>query len=271
MNQIKEILKYYAAPDSPIHQLAEKPDQSQVIVARGDIVGIIGWWQNDFHPEALYFAVALYPLPPKRIYPDIVAIMNQIARQYNKSRIILREPLPKSNFTQYLEANGFRAFRQTVRPLLTLNSLSNAPIAALSFNQLTDQQKANLLHLSYEQYRDVHKDNPVRAFNRKSWHHAAFADLIPDAPIVTIENNQITAYCLVYADTADTVEWGWLYGRELNQLLRLQQEQISWLTPHYQYVRGEFDSTDKLADHSRLYWPFAPAAVEQTYIAPVDR
>jgi len=271
MDQIKHILKYFTTPDSPIHQLAKKPDQSQVIRASGNIVGILGWWQNDFHPEALYFAVALSPLPTNKTCAEISAMMNQVAQQHNKSLMVLREALPQSPFTHWAAAHGFRAFRQTVRPLLTLNGLSTTPVTALSFNQLTDQQKDDLVQLSYAQYQAVHIDNPVCAFEPESWRRVAFADLILDAPIITIENGQIEAYCLVYEDTADTVEWGWLYGHKLNQLLKLQREQISWLAPRYQYVRGEFDSTDTLADHSRLYWPFAPAVVEQTYSAPVGR
>jgi len=266
MNTLNQFLAQFASTDTPLRQFQNHPEQTRLFTAGGAITAAVTWWTNDFHPQALYFSAVMAPQASTSLYDDILATVTERARIAGKTLLSFREQDPTTRFGRWALTKGFKLIRQTTVPELTLGAIPDVASTALSFTQLSAIQKHQLLEVSYRHYQQTHLINPVRPFESDAWAKVAFADMLPHAPIVTFDAGRITAYCLVYADEATTVEWGWMAGLTLSQLLALQQQQLSWLQHRYQTVRGEFDSTDSMADASRKHWPFAASPVIRTYL-----
>jgi len=261
-------LAQFSTADSLIRTHATNTQQTHIFKNEQTINGAVTWWTNNFHPTALYFATLIRP-GHTALNPVVLQFVKDIAQAMNLSHLVIREYAPVSPFFSWLLTKNFSELRRTVMPTLTLTTTptTKASATGLSFNQLSESQKQQLLTMSYAHYQTLHTCNPVMAYNESTWQSAAFTGLIPDAPLLIWQNNKIQAYCLVYEDAPSTAAWGWMDGSD-NALLALQQEQISWLQSRYTTLQGEFDNTDSIADQARQHWPFAPAPVAITYLAP---
>ncbi|KRM71167.1 hypothetical protein [Lacticaseibacillus brantae] len=269
MDDLNQFLARFAPGDVSSQQFRNHPNQIQTFYTEGAITGAATWWMNVFHPQALYFDVIVQPEVSTALYENMLVSVIEQARIAGKPVLIFREQSPGTPFGQWLATAGFEVVRQTTMPLLTLGKIAPVSISALSFNQLSDRQKQQLLAASYQHYQQTHLINPVRDFDTKVWAQVAFTDMIPEAPIVLFDGVRIVAYCLVYAADARAVEWGWMAGESLDSLLSLQHQQLAWLQSRYQTVHGEFDSTDSMAAATRKFWPFAASPVIRTYLKPL--
>lgn len=267
IDKLSVFLAQFSTADSLIQAHAMNKRQTHTFQDEQTINAVVTWWTNDFHPTALYFATLIRP-GHKALNPTVLQFVKDIAQGMNLSHLVIREYAPVSPFVSWLLTQNFIELRRTVMPTLTLATTptTNAGAMALSFNQLSESQKQQLLTMSYTRYQTLHARNPVMAYNESTWQSTAFTDLIPDAPLLIWQNNKIQAYCLVYEDGPSLAAWGWMDGSD-TALLALQQEQISWLQSRYTTLQGEFDSTDSIADQTRQHWPFAPAPVAIIYLA----
>lgn len=268
IDKLSVFLAQFSTADSLIQAHAMNKRQTYTFQDEQAINGVVTWWTNNFHPTALYFAVLIRP-GHEALNTVVLQFVNNVAHSMNLVHLVIREYAPVRPFVSWLTTQNFIELRRTMMPTLTLATTptAKADTTALSYNQLSEDQKQQLLTMSYARYQALHSRNPVMPYDESSWRSVAFTAIIPDAPLLIWKNNRIQAYCLVYEDAPSLAAWGWMDG-SVTTLVALQQQQLNWLQSRYTTLQGEFDNTDHIADQARRYWPFAPAPVAITYLAP---
>lgn len=229
--------------ESSLYHVAERfPDQ--VILNRSsDQLAIAVYWENDFHPSALYFKDIDFGC-------EVMNELIEIAKTAGKHHLIRSFDEAEQDDISKFEELGFQRFRKTFLTTSKIEKLNSfEKMSSVDFLSKADILKdldltKQLLLLSYRNYQTAHLDNPVKIVQLDEWSHLVFNGMIENVVQVIVEDKEIAAYTFLY-DDEDNAEIGWCYSREdekISTLLQKQQYQLASLG--FQKLVGEFDTTD---------------------------
>lgn len=264
-DKIEKLLRN-VSPQAPIWQnYRVHPDQMKVYRdANDNAVGLLAFSTNELHPYAQ--GISVYT-QEAALFPEILRDAKMLATKNHKDRLVTWEYQPLSLFADWLLTQGFQIWRETVTPQVPIADISVTEPQGEGFYSIAQIQKNDdlwqrLLKLSLVDYQHVHEINPMKAITLAEWAKIVLPEVLTDAPLALVRNNQIIAYTFPFADEPGMLTWGWLGGCHLSDLWLLQSAQIQWARRHgYSRLSGEFDSTDAMAAATYRHWPFVPAPV----------
>lgn len=199
---------------------------------------------NPFHPNSIYLISEnkkfnLYFEELKRKFPYHDYILNIGDYEVN-------------NYSDY----GFIEFRRTYDLNIELNRLLNCFFE----NKENIVQRAStpftlsnqLIKKWYEIYKKTHKVNPVKSFNLEEFKEKLAEGLDFENSIVIFNTQcEIIAYALIYDDSKDTKEVGYVYFKDTKskqQLLEILFNRLIYLNNKgIHSIVTEVDTTDKYA------------------------
>jgi hypothetical protein len=159
----------------------------------------------------------------------------------------------------YLEQD-FGLIRKTYLPKINLSNSPGTfsmPNNVKTIHEISSDATLvnNLVGLVKRIYEDTHTVNPVAEFELEKWKEMIFAeDLLSEGSYVCLNKSgeEILAYSFLHeAETNDTVELGWVGSRtmsEMEYIVFLVGLQMAYAKQKgYQFMEGEFDTTDTYA------------------------
>lgn len=258
----EQILDVWAEESSFLHILTS----SKLIYAftaklKGEVVGIIIVWENDYHPYSTFFRILIHP----SFYQ--MGIEEKLLSTVDNNEELLR-PLQTSIWeTDYLlkevyENNGFKEIKKTYLPTLKITddlligaNNKDYRIRALANISSDGSLMKKLSKLVKRIYEQTHLDYPVAELSLADWERLIMADdLIMDGSFVYLDSTEtdVLAYSFLhYSEKEDRLELGWSGSRDdqhMDLILQLVSSQIVYGKKYeFQFMEGEFDTTSKYA------------------------
>lgn len=199
---------------------------------------------NPFHPNSIYLI---------RENKDFNLYFEEIKRNFPYHDYILNiEDYEANNYFDY----GFIECRRTYDLNIEINRFLNH---FFENKENIVQQSSTPFMLSdqfvnkwYETYKETHKVNPVKSFNLREFKERLVEGLDFENSIVIFNTrSEIIAYALIYDDSKDTKEVGYVYFKDntsKQQLLEVLFTRLKFLNNIGTHrIVTEVDTTDKYA------------------------
>ncbi|WP_026909185.1 hypothetical protein [Paucisalibacillus globulus] len=260
--------------DSDSLYLTKSPNYicSYAAYEKEEMVALIVAWKSSFHPFCTYFKIISHP--------EYTALGELIAEvEQNGMAYPLQTGVDEGTVLDhyYLEQD-FDLIRKTYLPKI---NLSNSPgIFSMPNNVKTIHEISsnatlvtNLVSLVKRIYEETHTVNPVAEFELEKWREMIFAeDLLAEGSYVCLDKSgeEVLAYSFLHeAETNDTVELGWVGSRtifEMEYIISLVGLQMAYAKQKgYQFMEGEFDTTDPYAMNVLSHFTIPINSVLNTY------
>ncbi|NIK12548.1 hypothetical protein [Alkalibacillus almallahensis] len=130
-----------------------------------------------------------------------------------------------------------------------------------------------LIHQVKAVYEETHEVNPVAYLEAEQWYELIVSDdVLQDGSYIHIDSNEksIIAYSFLHeSDEIKTVELGWCGANVMEQkqlIPELVHMQVCYAYRHgFEFIIGEFDTTDSYALEVLNRFPFAPSPTWITF------
>ena len=244
------------------------------------LIGIIIAWTSSFHPYCTYFRILSNPLH-KRLNIEENLLSNVEKLETIKLPLQTSVWETSTNLRDVYEKNDFNKIRRTYMPVLKLtdvkddNPHSNEKHVLKTLEEIISNEVLveKLTLLVKRNYEKTHLLNPVVEKGMEEWKELIFADdLLPNGSFIYLDMDEevIVAYSFLHeSDREDTVELGWCGTSETHikeVIPKLILQQIKYAVKHnVQFIKGEFDTTDRYAMEVLSTFPFLPCPTWITY------
>ncbi len=269
-DEIEQLLENVDGDTETARKTKELPEKAQKYYVHGELFAICITWENEIHPFALYFAVYEKNAQDETLNLKILHHIRQKALKSNKDRLITRDFAPQGYFNCWLQTQNFKLVRTTVEPQIATKNVhvQNEKIQFQTAHQVKQNSYLlkQLVSKCYARYKQVHMINPVASMSRERWQKIIFQDQIDSAPLITIKKNEILAYEFLFEDATNLVTLGWNGQNVSGELNKLQNIQFQWIKERYEFIGGEFDSTDELAIETSKNWKFPKEKRYETFL-----
>lgn len=250
------------------------------------LVGIIIVWTSSFHPFCMYFRILSHPF--YRGWNIEHKLLSEL-----KTLNIGTYPFQTSiwetaiHLKTLFETNNFHEIRRTYMPNINVQEIKklapfNAKKDKLNITTLHELIKNRvlmdkLLHLVRFIYEQTHIRNPVAKMDLNEWENILLNDdVILDGSYICLswDSKDILAYSFLHESNKDTsLELGWCgcknkQDKKLLQTLVLKQIDFA-AEQGFQFIEGEFDTTDEYAMELLISFPFEPSPIWITYQSTV--
>lgn len=238
------------------------------------LVGIMLSWQNSFHPYCTYFRILVNPIYHfSNIAEQLLSKIEDLKTRNVPLQTSVYETAA-SLISTYKE-NGFKVIRRTYSPTLKVSDI----VDYIPYNRENHQIKnvreilsnellmEELTHFAKWIYEKTHEANPVANFEIDKWQELIFTDdLVQNGSYIYLDKNEksIIAFSFLYeSDESGSLEVGWCGSAEDEHKMLIPQlffHQVHYAIRNgFQFIIGEFDSTDEYAMELLNNFPFAPS------------
>jgi len=243
-------------------------------IAENKLVGIAVAWTSSFHPHCTYFRILSNPLY------NTLNVEEKLLSKVLEFKA-LDHPLQTSfwgssfNLLELYKDNGFNEIRRTYMPTLKVSSVAHdTPNGEKRYNVktlnevlLNETMTEQLILLVKRIYEETHQVNPVAEMTLEQWRGIIFSDdLITTGSYIYLDENEenILAYSFLHeSDEEDKIELGWCGAsttEHIDLIPELVHHQIKYtLKQEFQFLTGEFDTTDSYAMRILASFPFTPS------------
>ncbi|MDQ0160770.1 GNAT family N-acetyltransferase [Alkalibacillus salilacus] len=245
-----------------------------------DLVGILLTWKSRIHPYCLYFRILVDPFYRHlNIETQLLLKLEEIKEEGLTLQTSTWETSNKQ-INLYLH-NGFKEIRRTYISALAVSDVINdrslkgkgVQIQTLEEVLMNKELTEALIHQVKTVYEETHEVNPVAHLDADQWYELIVSnDVLQDWSYIYIDSEEksIIAYSFLHeSDEIKTVELGWCgtNGMEQKQLIpELVHMQVNYAYRHgFEFIIGEFDTTDSYALEVLTRFPFAPSPTWITF------
>lgn len=246
-----------------------------------ELIGIMIAWTSSFHPYCTYFRIISNPFYKK------IKIEEQLLSKVEEFEII-NFPLQTSiwetsaNLKNVYENNGFIEIRRTYMPLLRITNVRDdipynndeySVIKSLKEIMSNEGLFEKLTRVVKRNYEKTHLVNPVVERGLDKWKEMILTDdVVLNGSYIYLDNDEkdIIAYSFLHeSDKESTLELGWCgtsESKNMGLISQLTYQQVRYaLNNDFEFIIGEFDTTDMHAMEVLSALPFAPCPTWITY------
>lgn len=244
------------------------------------LVGFVFAWRSSFHPNCTYFRILVNPFYKFLSIGEL--LLSKVENLKMEDLPLQTSAWETSNNLVSMYINyGFKEIRRTFSPTLhvsdlteyTLNIRNNNHIRTLEEVVSNEVLMEKLTHLVKRVYEKTHLVNPVANFEVDKWQEMILADdVIQNGSYVYLDKNEkgIIAYSFLHeSDKIDSLELGWCGAIDTEHKWLIPQlvlNQVEYANKHeFQFLMGEFDTTDEYAMEVLNNFPFSPSPTWITF------
>ncbi|GGA80854.1 hypothetical protein [Ornithinibacillus halotolerans] len=239
-----------------------------------EIVGWIVAWKSSFHPHCTYFRIVIQSENHDSFIQLLDALEDSLTE---KDYPLLTGVDGGKDLSNYYQKNNFEIIRETYLPTIKLSNVELLPFKTHDIKTVREIRHNHLLvneltRLVKNVYEETHLVNPVAEFDLETWEELIFAeDLLLDGSFIYLnDNDEVLSYSFLHkSEEENKVELGWIGSRSksyIQSLHTLVSLQINYAKQNnYQYLEGEFDTTDPYAMEVLHKFQFPKETVWITY------
>lgn len=284
-DDLKHLIKISHGGEPLIHLLKnDKQINTYYAFSDNQLIAAIMTWRNNVHPKNMYLKVLINPLFRNHGTEEMLIdkLINDLS---NHSSLQTQIWETDNHLHNLLLEYGFQEIRRTYEPRLDVTLLRNEKMlipedyCIMNLSELT--MREDLLHKLIKQvkrnYEQTHEVNPAKNISSDYWKKLVFSDdLIQAGSYVLLCNDQrnIIAYSFLHeSNNKSELELGWSGSVDLEHkhlVPYLVFNQVKFASDKkFQYITGEFDTTDPFALEVLNNFPFAPSPSLITLIKDV--
>lgn len=193
------------------------PNQAGITCEKNNIlIGFLYYTNNYFHPYSIYLHFKfLIKNPGVDLLNEMFNLLKMKVPNFNY--ILNLEP-HYPFYIDFINDNNFMEIRKTYEPEVSIDQLichykyiNSHSISINSPFVITDK----LVYKVQDTYRSTHVVNPLGKISMQEWKTVIKKNLdIENSVVIYDENNEITAYMLIFHETESIKEIGWVYYRD---------------------------------------------------------
>lgn len=248
--KVKELIKgsqYYIA-------LGENAETSVISVKDDEVIGVGSLWKNSLHPNREY--IGIYISPEYRHEGIGTEIFDELYKLSPTKKFQMSISSSDDGARSFLNRSGFNLARKCYTPALThplFDSEKDYTDEGVTFKDLTEEQKRELLKLQLTNYKECHE--PVNALNEtvsaETWKDIIMDQFNEDHSYIYLKEGEVEAYVLSYkAENMKDIDIGYIGGKDhvaLHNYLPFYKSVVNNLMKNVETVSIEADDVDPFA------------------------
>jgi hypothetical protein len=244
-----------------------------------ELVGVMFSWQSSFHPYCTYFRILVNPFYNSlNITEQLLSRIEDLRTKNVPLQTSVYETV-NSLISTYKE-NGFNVIRRTYSPTLKVSdvvdyiphNIENHQIKNLGEVLSDEWLMRELTYFVKSIYEKTHEANPTADFEIDTWRKLILVDdLVKNGSYIYLDKNEksINAFSFLHeSEESDSLELGWCGAAEDEHKILIPQlffHQVNYAIKNgFQFIIGEFDSTDEYTMEVLNNFPFSPSPTWMT-------
>jgi len=225
-----------------------------VSLDEGIVTGIGSLSKNIMHPYREYINIFVESDMRKKGIGK--SIFNELLSFSDSNKLQTAISSNNRAAISFLEDCGFNRVRKSYTSVLkesiTLNA-SDKKVDYVSFNNLTFEQKDEVIKLQLANYKKFHEPiNPLsNTISFEEWKEIILEDLNQEHSYVLIKNSSIKAYIFCYeGDGVESIDIGYVGGKDTNKVkeyLVFYKQTLNHLFTKFKIIEIEADDVDSFA------------------------